>query len=125
MIAVRQSLMPAVGEWYLDSETEEEFEVVDLDEESGLIELQYLNGEIGELDLEEWESLELSKIEPQEDWTAALEPLEEGDAGYDAESFEQPSQHKPLPGYEQEDVLLSKEADVHEDILGSEPEDQE
>lgn len=118
-------LLPTTGEWYLDSETEEEFEVVNLDEDSGLIEVQYLNGEIGELDREEWDGLALSRIEAPEDWTLALEPVEEGDVGYDAESFEGTPRRKPLPGFEEEDVLRSKEADVHEDISGSEPEDQE
>jgi len=125
MIAVKQLMTPAVGEWYLDSETEEEFEVVDMDEDTGLVEVQYLNGEIGEFDLEEWNNRELSKIEPQEDWTVALEPVQEGDVGYDDESFEPSPQPKPVPGFEQEGVLLSKEADAHEYISGSEPEDME
>lgn len=121
----RKRRWPAVGEWYLDSGSEDEFEIVNVDEDGGLIEVQYLNGEIGEFTREEWSSLELSEIEAPEDWTAALEPLEEGDTGYDSESFEQPPRRKPLPGFEEEDVLRSKEADVHEDISGSEPEDQE
>lgn len=120
----RGSRLPAVGEWYLDSGSEDEFEIVDVDEDSDLIEVQYLNGEIGEFTREEWNSLELSQIEASEDWTVALEPLEEGDAGYDPESFEPPPRRKPLPGFEEEDVLRSKEADAHEEIAGSEPEDE-
>lgn len=125
MADAHEPVLPAVGEWYLDRETEDEFEVVDIDEDTGLVEVQYVNGEIGEFGREEWHDLELSKIEPPEDWTMALEPLEEGDVGYDPESFERTPRHKPLPGFEEEDVLRSKEADVHEDIIGSEPEDQE
>lgn len=121
----RKPKLPAVGEWYLDSGTEDEFEIVDVDEDTGLIEVQYLNGEIGEFDRGEWKELELSKIEPPEDWTMALEPVEEGDVGYDSETFERTPRRKPLPGFEEEDVLRSKEADAHEDIIGSEPEDQE
>lgn len=125
MVDARRPVLPAVGEWYLNSETEEEFEVVNLDEDSGLIEVQYINGQIGEFDREEWSGLELSIIEAPEDWTVALEPLEEGDVGYDPESFERTPRRKPLPGFEEEDVLRSKEADVHEQISGSAPEDQE
>jgi uncharacterized protein DUF6763 len=125
MIAIKQSLLPAVGEWYLDSETEAEFEVMDVDEGEGLIEVQYLNGEIDELDEEEWDELELSKIEPPEHWTVALEPVEEDDADYDAEYFEQPPQEKPMPGFEEETVLRAQEQDPHMEFIGSEPEDLE
>jgi len=125
MNEIETPVLPSIGEWYLDRETEDQFAVVDMDEATGLIEVQYLNGEIGEFGPEDWESLELSRIEAPEDWTVALEPVEEGDVGYDAESFEPPTQRKPLAGDEQESVLRSKEADAHEDISGSEPEDLE
>ncbi|MGE5624051.1 MAG: DUF6763 family protein [Bacillota bacterium] len=125
MISVKVHVPPSVGEWYLDRETEEEFEVVDLDEDADLVEVQYLNGEIGEFDREEWNSLELSKIEPPEDWTVALEPVEEGDVGYDAESFEPSPQPKPVPGFEEESVLRADEEDPHREFFGSDPEDLE
>jgi len=113
---------PEVGEWYLDRESEQEFEVVDLDEDAGLIEVQYLNGEIGEFDLEEWKELELSKIEPPEDWNASLEPVEEGDAAYDPE---QPVRRRPPSGFEPDEVLLSDEAASRDQVVsGSQSEEE-
>lgn len=125
MFTIEEQVFPAVGEWYLECVTEAEFEVVDVDEDTGLVEVQYLNGEIGEFDQDEWKSLELSKIEPPEDWTVALEPVEEGDVGYDAESFEPSPQPKPVPGFEKDAVLRADEKDPRREFFGSEPEDLE
>jgi len=116
-------LLPSVGEWYLDLETEDEFRIVDVDEDNGIIEIQYFNGDIGDLGSEEWNSRELSKIEAPEDWIGALEPVEEGDINYDQESFELPPKHAPLPGFEQDDLLQAEEANPHEEIPGSDAED--
>lgn len=105
-----QSVTPAVGEWYLDSETHEEFKVVGMDEESGCLEVQYLNGEIGELEKEEWGALELSRIGPPEDWSLALEPLEDGDAGYDEESWD--ASPPQIPNVEDGNLLLPDEGEA-------------
>lgn len=123
MNAITALVLPRVGEWYLDSESEDEFEVVDVDEELGTVEIQYFDGDVAEFSLEEWNSRELSRIEAPEDWTGPLDKPEEGDTGYDQESFELPPKHKPLAGYEQDEVLLADEAEAHEELLGSEPED--
>jgi len=88
MVDITQVVAPTAGEWYLDSETHGEFEVVAMDEANGFLAVQYLNGEIGELDVEEWDALELSRIGLPEAWSLALEPLEDGDAGYDEESWD-------------------------------------
>lgn len=118
MVEPRKVPNPEIGEWYLD-ESEQEFEVVNMDDDAGLIEVQYLNGEIGEFDLEEWSGLGLSKIEPPEDWNAALEPVEEGDAAYDPE---QPVRRLPTPGFEPDQVLLSDEAESRDQVVsGSQP----
>lgn len=113
---------PGIGEWYLDRETEDQFEVIDVDEADGTVEVQFLNGDIAELDRDEWETSELSLIEPPEDFAAALEPVEEGDAGYDPE---QPVRHRPVAGFEQDTVLLSDESVSRGQVAsGSEAEEE-
>ena len=122
VVKLNQILNPEVGEWYLDIESEEEFEIVAMDEAAGLIEVQYLNGELGQFDVEEWSELELSKIEAPEDWNAALEPVEEGDATYDPE---QPVRRNSAPGFESDEVLLADEADSRDQVVsGSQPEEE-
>ncbi|HSN17320.1 MAG TPA: DUF6763 family protein [Gammaproteobacteria bacterium] len=113
---------PEIGEWYLDRESAQEFEIIDLDEDAGLIEVQYLNGEIGEFDVEEWSELALSKIEPPEDWNAALEPVEEGDAAYDPE---QPVRRRPAQGFEPDEVLRADEDASRDQVVsGSQAEEE-
>lgn len=106
MAAEMSPKLPLVGEWYLESQTEDEFEVVDVDPVDGVIEIQYFNGDLSEITLEEWEAGEFEKIEAPEDWTGPMGKLEEGDTGYDTESFEMEPKQKVREGFEEEKVLL-------------------
>ena len=60
-------LEPVVGKWYLDSELDEQFRVVAIDEEREVVEIRYLNGEGDEIELEAWSDLDLEAAEPPED----------------------------------------------------------
>lgn len=72
----RKKITPRVYNWYQDKQDDESFMVIYIDEDEGLIEIQYLNGDTAEFDLEEWEDLSLRKIEQPEDWTGAMDELE-------------------------------------------------
>lgn len=122
MAGTIRPVTPDVGQWYQDAETAEEFVVVGVEEDEGTVEIQNFDGTVGELSLDEWSLRPLSAIEPPEDWTGPVGALEEGDSGFDQESFELPPKHKPAPGYEQDEVLLSDEAKAHEELPGSEAE---
>jgi hypothetical protein len=69
-------MKPTIGNWYriLGSES---FEVVAFDEDDGTIELQYFDGTVEEMDLEDWnaerENGALEEIEPPEDWTGSVD----------------------------------------------------
>lgn len=114
---------PEVGQWYLDAESGDEFAVVDLDKDEGSVEIQYFDGTLSELSLEDWSGSAFSRAEAPEDWTGPVGAREEGDTGYDPESFELPPRHTPLPGYEQDEALRSDEAEAHERLPGSEAEE--
>ena len=51
---IRAHEYPVIGVWYWDLEHTERFEVVAEDKKGGLIEIQYFNGEIEELDIDTW-----------------------------------------------------------------------
>jgi hypothetical protein len=99
-----------IGQWYEERETRDQFKVIALDE--GAVEVQYLDGDVGGFDEEEWRQLELTRIAAPEDWSGALEPVQDGDGGYDQESFEPPEDQRPLSGFEQDQVLLPDEGEV-------------
>lgn len=65
--------LPAIGQWYLDRDSGALFEVVAWDGDSGLAEVQYLDGELAEYDMDTWEDLELAPAAAPEDWTSAYE----------------------------------------------------
>jgi hypothetical protein len=67
---------PVIGNWYR-IQGSDSFEVVAFDEDDGTIELQYFDGTVEEMDLEDWqaekESGALEDAEPPEDWTGSVD----------------------------------------------------
>ena len=74
---------PIVGNWYHHLETGQDFMVVDVNEKEGTVDIQYFDGDIEELEMEEWEEMDIEEIEPPEDWTGPLDDLEADDLGYE------------------------------------------
>ena len=62
---------PVAGQWYENIDENESFRVLSVDEDSELIEIEYLDGDIEELDLDTWQELDLDKIDQPEGWSAA------------------------------------------------------
>ncbi|HEY1725797.1 MAG TPA: DUF6763 family protein [Steroidobacteraceae bacterium] len=59
---------PVVGQWYENIDENESFRVLSVDEDAELVELEYLDGDIEEVDLETWHELDLDKIDEPEGW---------------------------------------------------------
>jgi hypothetical protein len=80
------ALKPVIGNWYRFAEGDV-FEIVALDADDGTIELQYYDGTIEEMDVEDWNArCELREIEtaaPPEDWTGSVDVDAEEDANGD------------------------------------------
>ncbi len=73
---------PVIGNWYKDVENNLTFKVIALDESDDSIEVQYLNGDIGEYDTETWYNSTFDYVEPPEDWSAPYDDIEIDDLGY-------------------------------------------
>jgi len=67
--AVSRDYEPVPSQWYENLEEEDSFRVLSVDEDSELIEIEYLDGEIEEIDLEAWHEMDLEKIEEPEGWS--------------------------------------------------------
>src|SRR5580658_9903223 len=67
--AVSRDYEPVVGQWYENLEEEESFRVLSVDEDSELVEIEYLDGDIEELDIEAWHEMDLDRIEEPEGWS--------------------------------------------------------
>jgi len=72
---------PGIGEWYRLNGGQL-FEVVAVDDDDGTIELQYFDGTVEEMDVEDWEAQwdegTLEAAEAPEDWTGSVD-VESGD----------------------------------------------
>lgn len=65
--------VPNIGEWFIDKNSSQLFEIVAIDDQSGSIEIQYVDGELGDFDTESWASLEIEPAAAPEDWSASYE----------------------------------------------------
>lgn len=83
-------LEPEIGQWYRN-EAGAIFEVVALDEEEGIIEIQYFDGAIEELDSESWYSQILKQEAEPEDWSGPFDDLVADDFG-DTEQARHPDE---------------------------------
>lgn len=65
-------VFPVIGHWYRRSNGAL-FEVVAVDEQDATVELQYFDGMIDEIDLENWPALLIERVRAPEDWTGSLD----------------------------------------------------
>ena len=77
---------PVAGQWYENLEEEESFRVLTVDEDSELVEIEYLDGDIEEIDLETWHEMDLERTEEPEGWS---ETDEEDDEEEDDEDWDE------------------------------------
>ena len=68
---------PVPGQWYESLEDEETFQVLSVDEDSELIELQYEDGDVEEVDYETWQEFDLELTEEPEGWSGTDDEDEE------------------------------------------------
>jgi len=59
---------PVKGQWYENVEEDETFRVLSVDEDAELVEIEYLDGDIEEMDLDAWHEMDLERIEEPEGW---------------------------------------------------------
>jgi hypothetical protein len=76
---------PVKGQWYENVEDEETFRVLSVDEDAEVVEIEYLDGEIEELDLEEWREFDLDLIDEPEGWSDEDDEDEDDDEEWDDE----------------------------------------
>ncbi len=80
---------PSIGEWYRRSGGDS-FEVVAVDEDDGTIEIQYFDGTVEEMDVEDWsaqwEDGAIEDGEAPEDWSDSVdvESVDKEDRGSDS-----------------------------------------
>ena len=100
---------PVPGKWYENKEEEETFRVLSVDEDDELVEIEYLDGEIEELDLDTWHELDLEPTEEPEGWSDEAdgededEEEEEDDEDYDDEDEDDDEDDEDDDDYDDEE----------------------
>jgi hypothetical protein len=61
---------PVKGQWFEDLEENEIFRVLSVDPDEEIVEVQYENGDIEEMDLDTWHELDLERAEEPEGWAS-------------------------------------------------------
>jgi hypothetical protein len=95
---------PGIGNWYRLKESGSLFEVVALDDDDGTIEIQYFDGTVEEMDVEDWEGQwddgALERAEAPEDWSGSVdvEPDEDNTRRGDAGDGDRDLRASPLDG---------------------------
>ncbi len=79
---------PVVGQWYINAEEEETFRVITVDEDAEMVEIEYLDGEIEELDIDEWHELDLELTTEPEGWSEDDDEEDEDEDEWDEDEEE-------------------------------------
>lgn len=74
---------PVKGQWFEDLEENEVFQVVSVDPDEELVEIQYENGDIEEIDLDTWHELDLERASEPEGWASGQDDDEDEDEEVD------------------------------------------
>jgi len=97
------SPQPSVGDWYRLNGGEL-FEVVAVDDDDGTIEIQYFDGTVEEMDIEDWDAhcdeRALESAEPPEDWSGSVDADLDEDTGGKSDLYgdERDLRASPLDG---------------------------
>ena len=86
---VSRDYEPVPGQWYENLEEEESFRVLSVDEDSELLEIEYLDGDIEEIDLEAWHEMDLERIQEPEGWSESDDEDTEEEDDWDEEDEEE------------------------------------
>jgi len=101
------ALKPVVSQWYRHRDKGQHFYVTALDEAEGTVETQHFDGDLEEMDFDDWRQLSIEAIEPPEDWTGPVDNIGRDDLGYSetdmtSEDWAEPLAEKGIPMAEEE-----------------------
>jgi hypothetical protein len=110
---VSRDYEPQAGQWYEDLETEETFQVLSVDPDEEIIRIQWPDREIQEIDLDQWNEMDLELALPPEGWVDDTEDDDEDDLE-DEEDWED-DEDDDWDEDEDEDDDLDEEDDEYRD----------
>jgi segregation and condensation protein B len=110
---VSRDYEPQAGQWYEDLDNEESFQVLSVDPDEEIIRIQWPDREIREIDLDQWNEMDLELALPPEGWVDDTEDDDEDDLE-DEEDWED-DEDDDWDEDEDEDDDLDEEDDEYRD----------
>jgi hypothetical protein len=111
--AVSRDYEPVPGQWYENLEEEESFRVLSVDEDSELIEIEYLDGDIEEIDIEAWHEMDLELTKEPEGWAESDEDEDEEEEEEEEEEDEDWDEDEDDEDWDDEDEEDEDERDQY------------
>jgi len=102
---------PVQGQWYEDLEENEIFRVLSVDPDEEIVELQYENGDIEEIDLDTWHELDLERAEEPEGWASDEEEDEDEEDEEEEEDEEDWDEDEDDDDWDDDDDLDDEDDD--------------
>ncbi|MDJ0653196.1 MAG: hypothetical protein QNJ40_03505 [Xanthomonadales bacterium] len=79
---MRNELDPIPGNWYTHLDKGQAFCVIDIDDNDGLIEIQHFDGDLEEVDVKEWATMDIELAPEPENASGPVDDPELDDLGY-------------------------------------------
>ena len=99
-----------ISQWYRHRDKGQQFYVTALDEEDGTVETQHFDGDVEEMDFDDWHQLSIETIEPPEDWTGPVDNIARDDLGYSETDMTSEDWQEPL-----EEKVQAEESEEEEE----------
>ena len=104
---------PQAGQWYEDLDNEESFQVLSVDPDEEIIRIQWPDREIREIDLDQWNEMDLELAVAPEGWVDDVE--EEDDEEDDEDEWEDEEDDEDDDWDDDEDDDLDEDDDEYRD----------
>lgn len=109
---VSRDYEPQAGQWYEDLDNEEAFQVLSVDPDEEIIRLQWPDREIREIDLDQWNEMDLELAVAPEGW---VDDVEEDDEEDDDDDWEEDEDEEDEDWDDDEDDDLDEDDDEYRD----------
>jgi hypothetical protein len=106
-------IRPEPGEWYLDRQSGNVFQIVGVD--GGSIDVQFADGAVAEFLMDEWEAMSLARSGQPEDWVGPYDDLQADEIGLPEGAGESHGAEVPM-----ERALLDFEENRTSELPGTE-----
>jgi hypothetical protein len=122
---MRDEIDPITGNWYRHLDKGQMFRVVGIDEHRDVIEIQYFDGDIEEIDADAWSEMDLDIAEPPEDESGPLDGEMRENGGLTETAMSQRDWREPLEGNRKTSEEWEDETPEDEDEWDEDDDDDE